>query len=72
MKLAMGAVDSDAIKKIGFSGNRNQNGVLRIEFADGSAVDYLDIEYGLYRKFVLSRSQGQFYNDYIRGKFKTK
>ena len=72
MKIAMGVVNSDAIKKIGFSGERNQKGVLRIEFADGSAVDYLDVGYGTYRKFVVARSHGAFYNSHIRGKFKTQ
>ena len=70
--MRMGSVDSGAIKKIGFSGERNQKGVLRIEFADGSAVDYLDVGYSTYRNFVLSASQGKFYNDHIRGKFKTR
>ena len=63
----MGTVDSDAIKKIGFSGVKNQKGVLRIEFADGSAVDYLDVGYSMYRKVVMSSSHGKFYNDHIRG-----
>jgi KTSC domain len=71
MKLQMRTVDSDAIKKIGFSGAKNHNG-FRIEFADGRAVDYLDVGYGTYRKFVMSSSQGKFYNDHIRGKFKSR
>lgn len=70
--MRMGVVDSDAIKAIGFSGAKGRNGVLRIAFADGSAVDYLGVGYRLYRQFVLSSSLGRLYNDHIRGKFKPK
>ena len=69
MKIAMGVVNSDAIKAIGFSGAKGRNGVLRIQFADGEFFEYRNVDYQTYRRFVLSPSKGEFYNNYIRGQF---
>jgi hypothetical protein len=65
----MGTVDSDVVKAIGFSGRTGEKGTLRVKLSDGTVVDYTGVEYELYRRFVLSNSQGQFFNEHIRGKF---
>jgi hypothetical protein len=69
-RIPMGTVESDAIKAIGFSGHKGERGVLRVQLADGSTHDYPDIPYATYRRFVMSSSHGEFYNDRIRGRFK--
>ena len=70
MKILMGAVNSETIKAVGFSGNRGEKGTLRIQFSDGRTVDYTDVAYSLYKRLVFSHSPGKVYNEEIRGRFK--
>jgi hypothetical protein len=70
MKIQMGSVDSDAIKAIGFSGRTNETGTLRVQLTDGKIIDYPGVPYSLYRKFVMSKSHGKFFNQNIRGQFR--
>lgn len=66
-------VDSDAIQSIGFDGGPGEHGILKVRFADGGEVlEYFDVPYSLYRKFLNAGSHGRFYNEHVRGRFKPK
>jgi KTSC domain len=66
MNIPMGSVVSDAVSKIGFSGGKDQSGTLRVQLSDGSTHDYPNTTYAKYKRFVLAKSQGSFYNRYIK------
>jgi hypothetical protein len=63
-----GQVDSSAIASIGYSKGLH---ALEIEFLNGAAYRYLDVPIALYRKLMTAESKARFYDQNIRGRYRS-
>ncbi len=62
------AAESSLLKAVTYDPD---NRVLRITFADGSQYDYAEVKEATYNELLEASSQGDYFNDKIRNKFKT-
>ena len=61
-------VDSSAIASIGYSKRLH---ALEIEFVNGAVYRYRDVPIALYRKLVAVESKARFYDQNIRGRYRS-
>lgn len=61
-------VDSSAIGTIGYSKRLH---ALEIEFVNGAIYRYFDVPSSLYRKLMAAESKARFYDNNIRGRYRS-
>jgi hypothetical protein len=61
-------VKSSALAAVGYSSELH---VLEIEFRNGAAYRYLDVPKKLYRQLMAADSKARFYDQHIRGRFRS-
>jgi hypothetical protein len=59
------AVNSSAIAAVGYDGY-----TLTVEFHTGRIYDHPGVPDSVYREFMNASSMGQYYNRYIRGRYR--
>nr|MDO8087519.1 KTSC domain-containing protein [Candidatus Sigynarchaeum springense] len=67
----MPAVDSSFIARVEHYPQKEKDGVLVVQFKNGSIRAYYGVPRGIYDDFLNASSKGNFYTREIKGKFKS-
>jgi KTSC domain len=61
-------VESSALAAVGYSSHLH---ALEVEFLNGAIYRYFDVPKSLYRRLIAADSKARFYDDHIRGRFRS-
>jgi hypothetical protein len=71
-KRVMHKVDSSNVSAVGFDPGKGDEGVLAVEFKNGTTYLYHHVPRSLFEELRTAESVGKFFGAHVRDKFKTE